>query len=664
MTASPPAPRTSRGWWVALALVTLVFLLVNQSYYRNDKRPPGQDESWYLETGLYMYQAMVDGDWGRFVYHYRTAFRVKAPLISVLLPPIFLAVGPSYKAALLVNSVFLVVASVCLFALARRLFSPSVGLAAVVFYQTMPLALGLSRSLMTEYGLVALVLAALYFLLASEGFSRGWANAALGVVLGLGLLMKVIYPAFVAGPLLVAWMRHRPPLRRLAAVAAPAVAIAATWYVFNLGAVIEFAWSNAFGEIATGYGTSTAAKRFLRAIREGPSMYYAVTLAALAPAALAMAARGGRLRERLSSHSSLLLLAWVLPPLLPLALGQNLAIRFVAPLLPAAALALAVCIEGLSSRPAVRAILFALVACLPLRQYAELSLPGSRRLGVAHAPDAEGHWHQQRVLEALQLRNPPGAAPRYVIIGVEHPYFNANLFSYLSTYHRYNWRFTSLGYAETSWQRAVERLHRLDAHYIVMTTGFSKEDLSPFLNEINRDIQALLDRGELPFRLLAKVRLYGDLEALIYEKEAPWTSYTPGAPFPPPAHPMTVDFFGGIRFLGYDWKRLDASRGEISYYWTAPHRVDEDYRIHVVFRRGSRELLRQDFFLAGGRRPFFDWEAGEVVRQNMTVALAEEPGAPLEARLWLSPWGAGPPQQVAFPKELIHESVVPLRLEP
>ena len=208
MTASPAPAHTSRWWWAALALVTLAFLLVNQSYYRNDKRPPGQDESWYLETGLYMYQAIVDGDWGRFVYHYRTAFRVKAPLISALLPPIFLAVGPSYKAALLVNSVFLVVANVCLFLLARRLFSPGVGLAAVVFYQTMPLALGLSRSLMTEYGLAALVLAALYCLVASEGFSRGSANVALGVVLGLGVLMKVIYPAFVAGPLVLAWIRH------------------------------------------------------------------------------------------------------------------------------------------------------------------------------------------------------------------------------------------------------------------------------------------------------------------------------------------------------------------------------------------------------------------------------------------------------------------------
>ena len=442
------------------------------------------------------------------------------------------------------------------------------------------------------------------------------------------------------------------------------MAIAATWYVFNLGSVIEFAWSNAFGEIATGYGTSTAARRFVRAIREGPSLYYAVALAALAPAALLMAVRGGRLRERLARDSSLLLLAWTLPPVLPLVLGQNLAIRFVAPLLPAVALALAVCVETLASRPAARAVLFGLVAFWPLRLYAELSLPGSRSLGVAHSPDAEGHWRQQRVLEALQLRSPPGAAPRYVIVGVEHPYFNANLFSYLSAYHQYNWRFTSLGYAETSWQRAVERLYRLDAHYIVMTAGFSREDLSPFLNEINSDIQALLDRGELPFRLLAKVRLYGDLEALIYEKEAPWASYRPGAPFAPPAHPLAVDFFGGVRFLGYDWKRIDGSRGEISYYWTVPHRVDEDYRIHVVFRRGWRELLRQDFFLAGGRRPFFDWQAGEVMRQSMTVALAQEPGAPLEARLWLSAWGAGPPQQVAFPKELIHQSVVPLRLEP
>src|SRR2546427_4281481 len=153
-----------------------------------------------------LYDAAIHSDWPRFVYLYKTALPTKAPLIAVLPLPFYLAFGPSHKSALLVNSLWIAVSNLALFLLGRRLFSGEVGLVAVVFYQTMPLVYGLSRTVMTEYGLAALVLVSLYCLVTSEGLTRGAANFALGVVIGLGLLMKILFPAFVAGPLLAAWL--------------------------------------------------------------------------------------------------------------------------------------------------------------------------------------------------------------------------------------------------------------------------------------------------------------------------------------------------------------------------------------------------------------------------------------------------------------------------
>jgi hypothetical protein len=333
------------------------------------------------------------------------------------------------------------------------------------------------------------------------------------------------------------------------------------------------------------------------------------------------------------------LLAWFLPPFAAIALGRNLEIRFLAPLLPVLALWLAAAVVRVAAKPVQVAILGLVVAALPLRLYAGHSHPAlaSRpQLGLARTPDQEGDWGQQRILEALERLNPAGPTPRYAIVGVEHPFLNANLLRYLNVESRHNWRFTSLGYAETSADRALQRLFTLDPYFVIVAEGFHEHDLPPFLNRINADVQERLERGELPFRLRAKVRLTPEVSAVLYEREAPWTSVAPGASFEPPSHSQVADFPGGVRLLGYDWKRRGAQLADISYYWTVPRPVPEDYRVHVEFTHGSEVFLRQDHLITGGRHPVFEWRAGEVVKQTMTVYAPAE-GA-LEARLWLTGW--------------------------
>src|SRR5258707_14760985 len=109
---------------------------------------------------------------------------------------------------------------------------------------------------MADYGVAALVIAWMYCLSASERLSRQSANIALGVLLGFGLLMKVLFPIYVAGPLLaVIWLRHKkePALGAarwpLATIAIPAIALAATWYSFHLGSILRYAWQAGYGEI-------------------------------------------------------------------------------------------------------------------------------------------------------------------------------------------------------------------------------------------------------------------------------------------------------------------------------------------------------------------------------------------------------------------------------
>ncbi|MBI3664818.1 MAG: glycosyltransferase family 39 protein [Acidobacteria bacterium] len=666
--------------WSGLVLFTLYLLRVNQFYYHANTHVPTYDEAWYLETSLRLYHRLAGGGLGEFLEAYRGSFGSKAPLISVLPAPFYLVFGVSHVSALMVNSLWIVIANLYLFLLVRRLFSAEAGLAAVAFYQTMPLVYGLSRVVMAEYGLAALVLVWLYYLVASEGLRRGRANFALGVVLGLGLLMKVLFPAFIAGPLLVTWLwrrQEKAPLpdegfwlwrlcarRPLVAIAAPALAIAATWYAHHWKTLLEFAWQSAFGEVAVEYGAGGLGRWMLALINEGISSYYALALILLGSVALIGSHRRVAWHQLARDERTLLLLSWLIPPLVVLAAGRNHLLRFVIPLLPVFAIVLAVSIFQLGRRNLAPALLAFLLVIYPQRLYAAMSyfyhgheqhpvrwgpfILFSRDLGWAHPPVWESGRERRGLLEALRRLVSDAVRPEYAVVAVEHVYLNANLLNYLNAYQEYPLVFTSLGYAESSAERGIERIYSLDARFVILGEGFLQ--LPGFLNRVNREVAARIAQGEMPYRLRARVPLAHQMKALIYERESPWARSQAGSEPPRPAHPLAVDFPGGIRFLGYDWKKKDRFLWELSYYWTVLDRVAEDFLINVEFRRGDSVVARQDYFIGDGRFPFPEWQPGEVVRQTRTVYLGPQSGGgPVEVQLWLTAWGFGPPRGERLP---------------
>ena len=103
--------------------------------------------------------------------------------------------------------------------------------------------------------LACLTVMFLYHLVASDHLSRTSSNVALGLIAGLGLLMKVLFPLYVAGPFLMVWWQTRrsgsQPWKALTAIALPAALLAATWYPFHLSEVFRYAWQAGYGEITT-----------------------------------------------------------------------------------------------------------------------------------------------------------------------------------------------------------------------------------------------------------------------------------------------------------------------------------------------------------------------------------------------------------------------------
>jgi hypothetical protein len=267
---------------------------------------------------------------------------------------------------------------------------------------------------------------------------------------------------------------------------------------------------------------------WLRALpQESVSLYYALALAAFGLSAAIILWKRGELRWR-RRHA--FLLAWFVPAAIALLSPHNNAVRFAAPGLAVLAILLArsmlLTVAAPTARQAAQAAMLAATLALPLSGFAAISLGAHGFAGDLYRstywyrpPDHEGQWNQQRVLDALRELAPASQQDYSSIIGVEHPYLNANLLNYLSQREDGVSNFAGFGYAEDSVERAVHRINQPGVRFVLMADGFGQSDLPAFLNRVNAEIRHLLDSHSLPFRHRSTVRLTDRIQLRIYERE-------------------------------------------------------------------------------------------------------------------------------------------------
>jgi 4-amino-4-deoxy-L-arabinose transferase-like glycosyltransferase len=167
---------------------------------------------------------------------------IKPPLIAVLPTPIYLLVGRHPRAAYAINLLFLLVMFGALYRMGKTCSSPRAGMLALYISGTMPILYGLSRWFLVECRLTALVCAAMCLVAEWDDFARTWKGFLLGIVCGLGVLTKVSFPVYVLVPLLYCAIRDRRAMlhpRTLLAFVAPALLLAAPWYLVNFSDAVS-----------------------------------------------------------------------------------------------------------------------------------------------------------------------------------------------------------------------------------------------------------------------------------------------------------------------------------------------------------------------------------------------------------------------------------------
>ncbi len=509
-------------------------------FVRAESSPPSFDEAWYLEVSFKLFHALRGRGPLAFAREYAQAFRFKAPLAAVLPLPAYFAFGPSYAAAVLTNLPALALLSLSLYGLGRRLSSPTAGGLAAVFGLMLPLTAALSRTFYVETWLTALTAAFLWRLSESDQLRRPREAPFLGVLLGLGLLSKVLFPGVIAGPVaLTLWERRRDPRgpdwpaieRPLKVLLGLAATVALTWYGPNLIYVVGFAYSAYRGDIGAHYGSGGAwdparVAGYYRMIGHDVLSYYVVLL--FAGLCLLLGRRGWE------APGLRLAAAWAAPYLLLTTSGLAKEQRYLDCVLPAAALALAVLLDGTTAGKPGRPLRLGL-AVAPLAYLFALQTFGSSLIPAPPAvlsgmfPERTTYGGPPRNSPAWDLERLPGrlagviGSRAVIVVGCEHGRLNANLLAAWAARGSLPLSFINYGHMEEHVERAVARLSEKDATHILFIDGLDPRELPQMVPRVDAALRRLIDTGRLPFRLVRRFDLApgSDLSAELWERTAP-----------------------------------------------------------------------------------------------------------------------------------------------
>ncbi len=364
MTAAPVRPpethhlRRRDLWAFGVLLLLATALSVRWLWLYRHGQPYDIDEGGYLSIALVdrlgLVREGVSGWWSAVL-----GPSIQAPLMTAATTPVLRLVGPDPAAALVVPLGFGVVAVAATFLLGRRVGGRRVGWLAGLLALGAPVLLSYSRSYNFAIAATAtLALALLAFARSDNLDRRGWA-AALGVFLGLTALARTMALAFLPAVLLAlaVAVAAGPRRRRRAANAAIAVvvglAVAFPWYRVNGSRVWDYLSSFGYGSRAQEYGPaepffSRAAWRTTgRYLVNSVHLPYLALLLVSAAVLVVVVGREARRRglgplAAAAARSPLMpATLLVVEGLVALTSSRNKGSAFVAPLIPALAVAAA-----------------------------------------------------------------------------------------------------------------------------------------------------------------------------------------------------------------------------------------------------------------------------------------------------------------------------------
>ncbi len=243
--AVPPRNRV-RALWLSrytcpLILVFLAALIISANYLwiTTETRPPHWDMGRHLWTSLHYWELFQNHQLLPLLQHYA----YYPPLLYWAVIPFYILFGVNVEAAVMSNTIFILILLFSVYFLGVRIASRAAGLIAAILCLSYPMLITQFKELQLDAPLTAMVALALCLLLYSEAFRKPAYSIAFGVVCGLGMLTKWTFVACMLLPVIWAVVlaakadfRERRPRRLVVAGAAVLLAytVASPWYAANI----------------------------------------------------------------------------------------------------------------------------------------------------------------------------------------------------------------------------------------------------------------------------------------------------------------------------------------------------------------------------------------------------------------------------------------------
>jgi hypothetical protein len=561
----------SSGATYALFFFTFAYLIVTYFHLQANLTPPRWDDSLYLAQSEIMFSAIQGNDTHSFINYgiekesehyllslFSTLTGVHAPLIVLLPIPSYFILGTGFPAITATYMLLIIFFVLALYSFVLYLTDDAwVAFLAVAITSTMPLTAGLSRMFLVEYGLTILVVLWMYLQVRMDHFRDRRFSVPLGIVLGLGMLMKLTFPIYIFGSVLWGLLSvvragniNKKKVINLVLnfliILLVAWFIMSPWYMKNINYVISFGLYAGFGSASKYYSLgnvfdlTTLLKYWLAFINTVMTFYYFVALLGLLIIQTIKYFVEGKQEspknviESKNVNIAMMIICFLIP-FFVFSFTTNKDLRFLLPTLPSLGVIMAEIIikatKGIK-KGSLRLITMFLILAFPFYLFCFTSLPLSStynlnagpfliiapNVGYAVRPISQT-WPLEQILTVIkqdaQRNNIKTSMRSPLPVGIipNHVYFNPNTFTYYSIHKNLEFAFAHFIPAATG-NIGSEMDKLLSMQYIITKT----EDLGPDF-AYNPNINPMLMNGELPFVEIDRFPLPDGSEALIFRRK-------------------------------------------------------------------------------------------------------------------------------------------------
>ena len=505
--------------WRGIVLIFCVLVLAANSWHHALFPQPTWDDSVYLRISFIFYDALQDG-LGHFLREFINAKAMTSPpLISVFPLPLYFLFGPSERIALWLNDFFLIIGWMGIYKIGTKLYDEYAGLCVVVATALLPLFYGLSRSYLIETAFVTIVIVSQWLLL---GFSpqKKLHGVLLGLLAGLGLLTKTVYPLFIIGTVFLLRKKLQEQFFILLIVAC---GVASIWYAFHWEEEFKTLVSASWGKAALRSGSpdifsSSVILSYLKSLGEiAFSWPYAGVACGSLTWALKLRQKGTRL-----DWSEKFLILWFAVPFGVCLFVVNNQPRYLAAALPAMTLAVGIAVSKILARQVTffrRFVLGAFILIGPLFVFVSqtFGLPSAiASIAYNGPPRRLGVWNREDVLRIISKDS--GGRPVFVGVNFDYPAFSyINLYC-LAALRRYSIDFLTL--ARRPFRLGDQQiLDNFGLDYLIIIRGKLPDRIEPLdelANSYRSTLEQQIDSGQIPAIKIVDVSQVDEVMASIY----------------------------------------------------------------------------------------------------------------------------------------------------